>query len=98
MLAGAAIGVILLLLLAGILRAIGERDRCARMTEMEFEREAQRASLAAAAIAGLHKVLEPGRVEYVMQRDKRPQGETRESGQQPHTSSQDARKAERNAG
>jgi hypothetical protein len=53
------------------------------MSEEEFEAEAKRASLLGAAVMGLQKVLEPKRVEYIMQRDKRVEGDSAEASDPP---------------
>jgi hypothetical protein len=76
----------LVALIAGI---AGGKDRYAKMSEAEFEAEAQRASLLGAAVTSLHKFLQPTRVEYMMQRDKRVEGEQVVSGDPPsHESSE----------
>jgi len=59
------------------------KDRYAEMSEEEFEAEAKRGSLLGAAVMGLQKVLEPKRVEYIMQRDKRVEGDSAEAADRP---------------
>lgn len=59
------------------------KNRYSEMTEEEFEAEAKRNSLSAAAVLGLQKVLEPNKVEYILQRDKRVEGEHADSGDRP---------------
>lgn len=61
------------------------KDRYAEMSEAEFEAEAKRASPLGAAMLGLQKILEPRKVEYLMQRDKRVEGEQSVSGDPPST-------------
>jgi len=76
--------VFLILLIAAIAAAIftmlAGKDRYSEMTEEEFEAEAKRNSLPAAALLGLQKVLQPTRAEYILQRDKRVEGQHSESG------------------
>ena len=76
------LGVVAVVLALMIGLATG-RDRYAQMSEEEFEAEAKRASAHGAAVMGLQKVLEPSRVEYMLQRDKRVEGEQAPSGDSP---------------
>ena len=57
-------------LLVGVVIAASAKDRYAEMTEEEFRAEAERSSLLGAAVLGLHKFLQPKRVEYVLKKDK----------------------------
>ncbi len=79
--------IVILAIVAGVVALIagfaGGKDRYAEMSEAEFEAEAKRASALGAAVMGLQKVLEPKRVEYIMQRDKRVEGEQAVSGDPP---------------
>jgi mannose/fructose/N-acetylgalactosamine-specific phosphotransferase system component IID len=61
------------------------KDRYTKMSEEEFEAEAKRASVLGAALMGLQKVIEPKRMEYMMQRDKRVEGEQSVAGDPPST-------------
>ena len=61
------------------------KDRYAEMSEAEFEAEAKRVSTLGAAMLGLQKILEPKKVEYMMQRDKRVEGHQSVSGDPPST-------------
>ena len=72
------VGVIVLALIIA-----AAENRYAKMSEEEFEEEAKRASPLGAAMLGLHQILQPKRVEYILQRDKRPQGERPDSGDRP---------------
>ncbi|MBI3663542.1 MAG: hypothetical protein HY234_10915 [Acidobacteria bacterium] len=78
--------VILVVVLAVVALIVGfttGKDRYAEMTEEEFEAEAKRSSLLGAAVMGLQKVLEPKRVEYILQRDNRVEGDSAEAGDRP---------------
>ena len=78
--------VILAVLAAVVALIIGftvGKDRHADMSEAEFEAEAKRTSLLGAAVMGLQKVLEPKRVEYIMQRDKRVEGDSADASAPP---------------
>jgi hypothetical protein len=75
---------VLALVVGAILYLITDDDRYSKMSEQEFQEEADRGTLTGAAVMGLHKVLQPKRVEYILQRDKRVEGEQRESGDKPH--------------
>jgi len=61
------------------------KDRYAEMSEEEFEAEARRVSMLGAAVMGLQKVIEPKKVEYMMQRDTRVEGDQTVSGDPPST-------------
>lgn len=78
---------VILCVLVAVLALIGGftagKDRYAAMTEEAFEAEAKRSSLLGAAVMGLQKVFEPKRVQYIMQRDKRVEGDSAEAGVRP---------------
>jgi hypothetical protein len=74
---------ILVALIALIVGITTGKDRYAEMSEEEFEAEAKRVSPLGAAVMGLHKFFQPKRVEYMMQRDKRVEGEQVVSGDPP---------------
>ena len=74
---------IVALVLALIIGFTSGKDRYAEMSEAEFEAEAKRGSALGAAMMGLQKMLEPKRVEYMLQRDKRVEGQQEESGDPP---------------
>lgn len=76
--------VVLVLVVAGILLATSGKNRYSEMSEEEFEKEAQRSSAIGNALMGVQGILDPSRkVEYVLQRDKRPEGDSAESGDRP---------------
>jgi len=78
---------LLLLAAAAIVWLIGHfvsQDRYSKMTEEEFEAEAQRASLLGAGVVELQKHLDPlHKVEYLQQRDKHVEAEREDSGDRP---------------
>ncbi len=74
---------ILVALLVGVVMAASTRDRYTNMTEKEFEAEAERSSVLGAATLGLHKLLQPKRVEYIVQKDKHVEAEHADSGDRP---------------
>lgn len=78
--------VILVLVLAFVALIVGftaGKDRYAEISEEEFEAEAKRASLLGAAVMGFHKFLQPKRVEFMLQRDKRVEGDSAEASGRP---------------
>lgn len=78
------IAVVLILALAGILHAVTGKSRYAEMTEQEFEEEARRGSPVGNALTSVQGIIEPNRkVEYVLQQDKRFEGDSSESGDRP---------------
>ena len=76
---------VIVALVALIIGVAAGKDRYAEMSEAEFEAEAKRASLLGTAVMGLQKVLEPKHVEYIMQRDKKVEGDHSFSGDTPST-------------
>jgi len=75
--------VILGILAAVIVGITTGKDRYAEMSEEEFEAEAKRVSPLGAAVMGLHKFFQPKRVEFMMQRDKRVEGDSAEASDPP---------------
>ena len=74
---------IALVLIGLLIYVLGAPDRHARMTEEEFEEEAQRASMLGAAMVGLDKALRPNRVEHVLIQKKRVEKGDSVSGDPP---------------
>lgn len=70
-------------LVIGVIVAATSKGRYQEMSEEEFRAEAERSSLLGSAVLGLHKFLQPKRVEYVLKRDKHPEAEETESGDRP---------------
>ncbi len=59
-------------------------DRYANMTEEEFEAEAQRARALSGVLMSVQKIVNPThKVEYIMQKDKKAEGDSSESGDSP---------------
>jgi hypothetical protein len=54
------------LLIAALIYTLSAPDRHATMTEEEFEEEARKKSLIGAALIGLDKAVQPGRMEHVL--------------------------------
>lgn len=76
-------------LLAGLVYALGSPGRYEQMTEAEFEEEARKKSLLAAGIVGLQKVLEPSKVEYVLEEQNRAKRDVTQSGDPPSAGGKD---------
>ncbi len=74
---------LVVLLVVALLKLTIGPDRYAKMTEAEFEAEAKRSSPLGAGVLGLHKLLQPKRVEYLLQRDKHLEADSAESGDRP---------------
>ena len=70
-------------LVVGLIAIATRKDRYVEMTEEEFQKEAERSTMLGASVLGLHKVLQPKRVEYILQRDKHAEAEETESGDRP---------------
>ncbi len=70
-------------LVIGVMAAATSKGRYQEMSEEEFQAEAERASLLGSAVLGVHKFLQPKRVEYILKRDKHPEAEETESGDRP---------------
>ena len=59
-------------------------DRYAKMSEQEFEAEAQRARALSGAMGAIQKIVDPGhKVEFILQKDKKAEGDSSESGDRP---------------
>lgn len=68
----------------GILQFVRAGDRHSTMTEKEFQEEAERGSALGGAFLEIQRIVSGGKnVEYMLQRDKRPEGDSAESGDQP---------------
>lgn len=80
--------VVVLLVIAAIVQAAIGQDRYAKMSDKEFEEEAQRGSALGGAFLEIQNVLEPQRkVEHLLQRDKRVEGDSAEAGDKPRKES-----------
>ena len=65
-------------LLVGVVIAASAKDRYAEMTEEEFQGRP-----CCAAVLGLHKFLQPKRVEYILKKDKHVEADSTDSGDRP---------------
>lgn len=72
-----------ILLLIALVVVMGGPDRYAKMSEKEFEEDAERKSLLGAAMVGVEKVLRPERVEQVLEQKKRVEKDATASGAEP---------------
>lgn len=76
--------VLVLTTLTGTVYLVRSRNRCAHMTEAEFEKAAQRRSTLGLALLELQRITSAGdRVEYLLQRDKHVQAERTDACDQP---------------
>jgi len=76
--------IVVVLVVACILQAMVGKSRYADMTEEEFEDEARKSSAVGNALMAAQGIIEPNRkVEYVLQQDKRLEGDSAESGDRP---------------
>lgn len=92
---GTILGIALLIgIVALIVHTVAGEDRYARMSEKEFEQEAEKNSLLAAGMLGLQKVLQPKRVEYVMAEKRKNEAQPSPSGDASDTSAAVAPPAE----
>lgn len=83
-----AIGAIVVVALVWAIAKAASSDRYSRMTEEEFEAEAQRSSRLGGTVAVLQKILDPShRVEYVQEQRERAEADGAESGDRPETAS-----------
>jgi hypothetical protein len=77
------VGAVLLGVLYGLTK-LASGDRYAKMTEEEFEKEAQRSSSMGAAMSAVQKVFDPSHhIEYVEEQKQRVEAEDSESGDRP---------------
>ena len=77
--ASAVLLIVVLLIIAAIVHAVTGESRYARMTEEEFEQDAQRGSRGG-ALMEIQRIVQGKKVEYMMQQDKREEGDSAESG------------------
>lgn len=80
----AVTAVVVFLVIVAIVKA-ASGGRYAKMTEEEFEKQAQRSSRVGAAVMGLQKIIDPGhRVEYAQEQSVRAEADSAETGDPPH--------------
>lgn len=63
--------IVVVALVIALVVAIGGSDRYSKMTEEEFEEEAERSSLLGAAMIGTQKLFQPSRVQAMLEQKKR---------------------------
>jgi hypothetical protein len=74
---------VVILLLIVLVAVIGSPDRYAKMSEKEFEQDAERGSLLGAAMLGVAKALRPDRAEQVLEQKQRVEKDATPSGDAP---------------
>lgn len=74
---------IVVVLLVALVLVMGRPSRYERMTQEEFEEEAKKSSMLGAAVTGLQKVLEPSRVEHILEEKNKLRKESTDSGDHP---------------
>jgi len=75
---------IVILILLGLAQVARQGDRLASMTEEEFEAEAKRGPGVGNALMAMQGIIGgQDKVEYLLQEDKREEGDSSESGDKP---------------
>jgi hypothetical protein len=74
---------LVILLLIALVAVIGSPDRYVKMSEKEFEEDAERKSLLGAAMLGVEKALRPDRAEQVLEQKQRVEKDATPSGDAP---------------
>ncbi len=74
---------VVILLLIALVVVMGGPERYAKMSEKEFEGDAERKSLLGAAMVGVEEALRPERVEQVLEQKKRVEKDAARSGDKP---------------
>lgn len=76
--------VIVIALIIGVFAAVTGKSRYSDMSEEEFNKEAQRATMRGAGVAEFQRIVDPShKVEYLQQRDKHVEAEKTDSGDRP---------------
>src|SRR2546425_7799343 len=81
--------IVVVALVIALVVSIGGSDRYSKMTEKEFEEEAERSSLLGAAMIGTQKLIQPSRVQAMSEQKKRMEKDaapSREERSEEHTS------------
>ena len=76
---------VVVLLLIALVVVMGSPDRYAKMSQIEFDADAERKSLLGAAMVGVEKALRPERAEQVLEQKKRVEKDATPSGDEPST-------------
>ena len=72
-----------ILLLVALVVVMGSPDRYTKMSEKEFNEDAERKSVLGAAMVGVEKALRPERVEQVLEQKNRVEKDATPSGDAP---------------
>lgn len=75
--------VLVVALVGGLIYVLGSPGPHEEMTEKEFEEEAKKKSLLRAGMIGLQKILEPNRIEHVLEQKQRVEKEDALPGDLP---------------
>jgi hypothetical protein len=71
------------LLLIALVAVMGGPDRYTKMSQKEFDEDAERKSLLGAAMVGVEKALRPERAQQVLEQKKRVEKDATPSGDKP---------------
>lgn len=75
--------VLVVALVGGLIYVLGSPSPHEEMTEEEFEEEAKKKSLLRAGMIGLQKILEPNRIEHVLEQKQRIEKDDTQPGEPP---------------
>jgi len=75
--------IVIVALVIALVVSIGGSDRYSKMTEKEFEEEAERSSLLGAAMIGTQKLIQPSRVQAMSEQKKRMEKDAAVAGDPP---------------
>ena len=75
--------IVIVALVIALVVAIGGSDRYSKMTEKEFEEEAERSSLLGAAMIGTQNLIQPSRVQAMSKQKKRVEKDAAVPGDPP---------------
>ena len=75
--------IVIVALVIALVVAIGGSDRYSKMTEKEFEEEAERSSLLGAAMIGTQNLIQPSRVQAMFEQKKRVEKDAAVPGEPP---------------
>lgn len=80
--------IVIVALVIALVVAIGGSDRYSKMTEKEFEEEAERSSLLGAAMIGTQNLIQPSRVQTMLEQKKRVEKDATVPGEPPSKDSE----------
>ncbi len=75
--------IVIVALVIALVVSIGGSDRYSKMTEKEFEEEAERSSLLGAAMIGTQNLIQPSRVQAMSKQKKRVEKDAAVPGDPP---------------